>query len=240
MQAESTEEKIQETIRKSKNAFFMAEQIKMLSYHEFLWIQLHVIQKRWWIIQILILAVLWIALSIVYDEIYIKRIMGVMAPLFVILIIPELWKNRSCRCMEIEAVSCYSLKQVYAARMTLLGITDVFLITLFLGTASAGLHFELFQLIVQFLFPLCVAACICFGILCSKRSLSETVAIVLCVIWSAVWSFVVLNESIYAMITAPVWFVLLAAAIFFLVFTVYSILKNCNKYLEVSLDEIKT
>lgn len=240
MKVESTEEKIQETIRKSKDAFFMSEQIKMLSYREFLWIQLHVIQKRWWILQVLILAALWIALNFVCDEIHIKRIMGVTAPLFVILIIPELWKNRSCRCMEVEAASCYSLKQVYAARMTLFGITDVFSITLFLGTASVGLHFELFQLIVQFLFPLCVTACICFGILCSKHSFSETVAIVLCVIWSAVWSFVVLNESIYTMITAPVWFVLLAAAILFLVFTVYGILKNCNKYLEVSLDEIRT
>ena len=52
--------------------------------------------------------------------------MGVVATLFVILIIPELWKNRSCECMEIEATSYYSLKQVYATRMLLFGVTDVF------------------------------------------------------------------------------------------------------------------
>lgn len=78
--------------------------------------------------------------------------MGVAAALFVILIIPELWKNRSCECMEIEAASYYSLKQVYAARMLLFGVTDVFLITLFLGTASAGLNIGLSELVVQFLF----------------------------------------------------------------------------------------
>lgn len=32
---EASEEKIQETICKSKNAFFMAEQERMLSYHDF-------------------------------------------------------------------------------------------------------------------------------------------------------------------------------------------------------------
>ena len=161
------------------------------------------------------------------------------ASLFVILIIPELWKNRSCECMEIEASSYYSLKQVYAARMLLFGIVDIFFITLFLGTASVGLHFELLELIVQFLFPLCITACICFGILCSRRFFSETVAIILCIIWSAVWLFIVLNESIYTAITIPIWLFLLGLAVFFLAFTTYRILKSCNKYLEVSFDEIR-
>lgn len=238
VQVKVSEEKIQETIRKSKKAFFIAEQERMLSYHEFLWTQLHVIQKRWWVLQFLLLAALWIALSSIHDEIYIKRSMGVVAALFVILIIPELWKNRSCECMEIEAASYYSLKQVYAARMLLFGITDILFISMFLGAASAGLHFELSELIVQFLLPLCVTACICFGILCSKYN--ETVAIILCVIWSAIWLFVVLNENIYTKITIPVWIALLCATILFLIFTVYRILKNCNQYLEVSFDEIRT
>ena len=140
---EASEKKIQETICKSKNAFFMAEQERMLSYHDFLWIQFRVIQKRWWVLQFIILVALWIALNSIHDEMYIKRSMGVVAALFVILIIPELWKNRSCECMEIEAVSYYSLKQVYAARMLLFGVTDIFFITLFLGAASAVLHYEL-------------------------------------------------------------------------------------------------
>lgn len=239
IQIEPQEEKVAETIRRSKNAFFMAEQEKMLSYHEFLWIQWSVMQKRWWVLQFLVLAALWAALTSIQDEIYVIRSMGVAASLFVILLIPELWKNRSCECMEIEASSYYSLKQVYAARMLLFGIIDIFFITLFLGTVSIGLHFELLELVIQFLFPLCVTACICFGILCSKRLFSETTAIILCITWSAVWLFIVLNESLYAIITIPIWLALLGLAVFFLVFSVYRILKNCDKYLEVSFDEIR-
>lgn len=239
IQARPQEEKIQETITRSKSAFFMAEQKKTLSYHEFLWIQLKVIQKRWWIFQFLVLVALWAALTSIQDEIYITRSMGVAASLFVILIIPELWKNRSCECMEIEASSYYSLKQVYAARMLLFGMIDIFFITVFLGTVSVGLHFELLELIVQFLFPLCVTACICFGILCSKYFFSETTAIILCIIWSAIWLVIVRNESLYEIITVPIWLALLGLAVFFLAFTVCRILKSCNKYLEVSLGEIR-
>ena len=179
------EEKIQETIIKSKDAFLKAEQGRQLSYSEFLWIQLRVIQKRWWLLQVLILGVLWFALNYISREIEIKRMMGVVATLFVIFIIPELWKNKSHGCMEIEAVTFYSLKQVYAARILLFSIVDVFLITLFLGIASVRLNFGLTDLMVQFLLPLSVTACICFGILCSKYSLNAPFAIIMCVIWSA-------------------------------------------------------
>lgn len=235
--AEPREEKIQETIRKSKHAFFMAEQNKVLTYHEFLWTQFCVIQKRWWLLQLLILAALWLALSAVQEEFYVKRSMGVAAALFVIFIIPELWKNRTRGCMEIEGAAYYSLKQIYAARMLLFGIADLFLVTLFLGTASAGLHLELLELTIQFLFPLCVTACICFGILCSKYPFSEPAAMLLCLIWSGVWLFIVLNEAIYQRITVPIWLMLLGAAVVFLIFTVKRSLKNCNQYLEVSFDE---
>ncbi|MGO5053343.1 hypothetical protein ACTQ6A_12695 [Lachnospiraceae bacterium LCP25S3_G4] len=238
-QVEPKEEKIQETIRKSKEAFFASEQEELLSYHEFLWLQFKVIQKRWWILQVLLLFVLWAVLMFVHDDKYIQRSIGVIASLFVILIIPEFWKNRSCQCMEIEASSYYSLKQVYAARMLLFGITDIFLITIFCGTVSVGLHFELTKLMVQFLFPLSVTACICFGTLCSKYSLSETVALTLCIIWSAVWLLIILNENIYALITFPIWISLLGIALIFLLVVIYRTIKFCNKYWEVTLDGIE-
>ena len=139
-----------------------------------------------------------------------------------------------------KSITVYAESPEQAAEKVRIILCDVFLITLFLGTASAGLNIGLSELVVQFLFPLCVTSGICFGILCSKYSFSETVAIILCVIWSAVWLFVVLNENVYTMVTIPVWLALLGATILFLILTVCRILKNCNQYLEVSLDEIRT
>ena len=109
IQIELREEKIQETIRKSKETFLVSEQERMLSYHEFLWSQFKLIRKRWWGLQFLLLFLLGATLASAYEDNYIQRCMGVMASTFVILIIPELWKNRSCHCLEIEEASYYSL-----------------------------------------------------------------------------------------------------------------------------------
>lgn len=239
MQIEPQEEKLQETIRKSKEAFFAAEQAIMLSYPEFLWIQSKVIKKRWWILQFLLLSALWFMLMYSNGDYYVQRSAGVIASLFVILIIPEFWRNRSSGCMEVEAVSYYSLRQIYAARMLLFGIMDSLLLSCFCGMAFFGLHFELTKLIVQFLFPLTITACICFGILCSNRHFGAATAIFLCTIWSGIWLFIILNETIYEAITFPIWLFLLGLAFLYLSFTVFRTLKCCNQYWEVSFDGIE-
>ncbi|SFR62538.1 hypothetical protein [Anaeromicropila populeti] len=238
VQAETAEEKIQETIRRSKEVFYAVEQEHMLSYHEFLWAQLKLIQKRWWIFQFVLLFILRIMLLSAYEDNYIQRGMGVMASLFVILIIPEFWKNRSCRCMEIEESAYYSLRQIYAARMALFGIVDMLLLTTFCATVTVELHFELTKLLVQFLLPMIVTACICFGTLCSKYILNETVAIGLCIVWSGLWSIITLNEKIYGVITLPIWLALVTFALIFLCITIYRTLNSCNKYWEVAINEI--
>lgn len=236
---QSEEEKIQETIRRSRSAFYMAEQERTLSYRDFLWIQLKIIPKKWWVFQAFILLVLFMVLKAVPDVTLLGRSMGVAASLFVILIIPELWKNRVCGSMEIEAAAYYSLRQIYAARMMLFGITDIFLLTLFCGMASVRLGLELSQLIIHFLFPLCVTACICFGILCSRYFFSEAMAVAMCFVWSGIWMLIIINDNIYEKITLPIWYSLLGLAILFLMSAVYRILKKCNHYLEVLSDGIK-
>lgn len=225
---ESEEGNIQETIRRSKEVFYVSEQEKMLPYRSFLWVQFKLIQKRWWLFQILILLALWTVLPWTQDDYYVHRSLGVIASLFVILIIPELWKNRTHKSMEIEASSYYSLRQIYAARMLLFGIVDVVLISTFCAIASITLQFTLTELLIQFLFPMVVTACICFGILCSKHSFSEAVAVGLCIIWSALWWSITLTESIYTFIALPLWLLLIGSALVFLSVTIYRTLNNNN------------
>ena len=55
---EPGEKKIRETVARCKNTFFMAEKEKTLPYHEFLWMQLKVMQKTWWLLQFLLLTIL--------------------------------------------------------------------------------------------------------------------------------------------------------------------------------------
>lgn len=231
------EQKISETVKKSIEAYYSAEQERLLTYWEFLWAQLRLIQKRWWIFQTLLLILLWTVLPSVQAEQYIQRIFGVAASLFIILIIPELWKNQTYQSMEIETASYYSLRQIYAARMLLFGIVDIALITFFCISATAARNILFSQLVMQFLFPMTVTAVICFGILCSKYPFNETTAIIMCIAWSVLWLVVILNDNIYTAITFPLWLAFMGIAFIFLVFTIYRALQCSNHYWEVKSNE---
>lgn len=228
------EQSIQETIRKSIETYCFAEQKHPLTNREFLWTQLRMIQKRWWLFQSLLLLLLWFTLPWMQNEQLTQRVFGVAATLFMILIVPELWKNRTCQAMEIEAAAYYSLKQIYAARMLLFGIVDIVFITLFCGLTTASMNILFSQLLVQFLFPMAVTAAICFGILCSKYAFSAATAIMMCIVWNAVWLIIILNEKLYAAITFPLWLAFIGIAFVFLAFTIYQTLHCCNHYWEVN------
>ena len=234
------EKHIQETIKKSIDMFYAGEQEKRLNDWEFLWVQLRLIQKKWWLFQLLLLLLLWAALPKLRALEHMQRSMGVVATLFVIFMIPELWKSRTCGFMEIEATSYYSLRQIYAARMMLFGMVDVLLITMFCGISSRTMNITLSELLVQFIFPMVVTACICFGILCSKYPFGETTAIIMCLAWSAIWLTVILNDKVYAFLTLPLWITLLGMALIFLAVTVFRILNDCNHYWEVNTSGIET
>lgn len=172
------EQKVTETIRKSMETYCLAEQERFLTYWEFLWTQLQLIRKRWWLFQLLLLILLWAVLPTIKTEQLVQRIFGVSASLFIILIIPELWKNQACQSMEIEAASYYSLRRIYAARMLLFGIVDIILITIFCTSAAVRMDLMFSQFLVQFLFPMTVTAAICFGVLCSRYPFGETAAMI--------------------------------------------------------------
>ncbi len=231
------ERKVAETIRKSMETYCLAEQERFLTYREFLWAQLRLIRKRWWLFQLLLLTFLWAVLWSIQTGQFVQRILGSVASLFIILMIPELWKNQIHRSMEIEATAYYSLRQIYAARMLLFGIVDIVLITFFCTSAAMTTDILFSQLLVQFLFPMTVTAAICFGIFCSKYPFSETTAMMLCIAWSSIWLLVILDEKIYAAITFPLWLTFIGAVFVFLAFAIYRTLHGCNNYWEVKSDE---
>ena len=75
-----------------------------------------------------VLLILWMTMFLSDSSIYTRRCMGILAPSFVILILPELWKNRSNGAMEVEGATFFSIKNIYAARMLLFGMVDVCLV----------------------------------------------------------------------------------------------------------------
>lgn len=228
---------MEETIQKSMA--MLSEKEEKLSYREFFWIQLKMIQKRWWLLQILILMGMWEMLFLSKASDTTQRGMSIGAALFVVLIIPELWKNRESGSLEIEAAAFYSLKQVYAVRLIAFGLMDIFMLTIFCAATTATQAISVIDLLKQLVFPMVVVAAICFAILGSENHFRQVVAIIGCLMTSGLWTLIVSNEMIYAAITPVIWVGLFTIAIVVLIVSVRKILGNCDRCWEVKLDGIE-
>ena len=221
---------VHQTILLSRDALLTSASSETLSKFDFLMQQSRYIKKRWWVLQGVLLLLLGILLQYTRNPYYIERGLGIAAPLFVVLIVPEIWKNRNTNATEIECSSYYSLRQIYAARMILFACVDLMLLSSFLGIALHFMQLGITELATQFLLPFNVTCCICFRSLYSPKIASEVFSILLCIVWSAVWVQIVLNEAVYRTISTPVWWALLAASFLYLI---YSIWMGQKKYLDL-------
>lgn len=226
------EDRIRRTVGMSVNAFYENQEQRVMTYMEFLWFQAKYIQKRWWGLQLLILMLLWSGMYYIQSVNFIRRGAGVVFPLFVILAAPELWKNINAGSTEIENTSFFTLRQVYAARLTVIAAVDLLLLTAFGAVTAATVKVTLQEVVIHFMLPMIVTCCICFRTLYSRRFNSEYLAIVLCLIWSVLWLGIVENPQLYETLSAPVWLGMLAFSLIYLIFTVNQLLKKCRSYEE--------
>ena len=215
--------KLNETINVSKNSFYKGKANRTISYFEFLFEQAKYIQKRWWIIQGILLFALWKIIECFESEDSIRRCIVILVPTFVILILPELLKNRLSNSLEIECSTCYSLKEVYSAKMILFAIIDIFLISIFIIMVSTTTKMRLIDLVIQFFIPFNITCSICLTILSCKRSYKDYIESIVAFVFIAIWMFIVLQENIYTIITLPIWIAIILFSILYLCFSIYKI-----------------
>lgn len=227
------EEKLLQTIAISKSVFYESEAASSLSWLEFLMQQGHYIKKRWWVLQGALLVFLLCVLKASESPYYIQRSLGVAAPLFVLLILPELWKNRNCGAMEVECTTFYSLRQIYAARMALFAGVDLMLLSLFFCGATFFVRLTVWEMLVQFVLPFNVACCICFRCLYSRKTGSEVFSLLLCAVFTGLWVHVLLNDAVYDAISIPLWSLMLAASLGYLAYSIVHGAKEWEQTWEV-------
>ena len=227
------EEKVMQTIAVSKSAFLSGELEQTVSPKEFLFLQGKLIQKRWWLLQGLLLAIVCLFLQQVEADYLIRRALGLAGPLFVILILPELWKNRNFDAMEVESTTFYTIRSIYAARLTLFAVVDLLLLSVFFAVASMVARISLWEMLIQFILPFNVTCCICFRTLYAKRIRSEALAMLLCILWTGVWAMLIMSNAVYSMISVPIWIAALAASVLGICYTLCQGKEKWQQTLEV-------
>jgi len=228
-----SEEKVIQTIAVSKAAFLSGEVEQRVSPGEFLIMQSRLIQKRWWFLQGLLLAFVCLFLCHMETDYLIRRALGLAGPLFVILILPELWKNRNFDAMEVECTTYYTIRSIYAARLTLFAVVDLLLLSVFFAGASVFAKITVWEMLIQFVLPFNVTCCICFRTLYAKRIRSEALAMLLCILWTGVWAMLIMSNAVYSVISVPIWISALAASVLGMCYTLCQGKEKWQQTLEV-------
>lgn len=226
------ERAIRETVAASKSAFFDAESRRRISYAGFVMQQVRYVSKRLWALQFIVIAAVYILITAAGSDIDIRRALGAAAPLIVILVIPELWKNRAAGSMEIEAAAFYSLRQIYAARMTAFAFADGMMLTVFIAASAASGSLGAEEMLIQFLLPMTVTCCICLRMLYARSRASEYMAVFLSLMWTGFWLVVIVRDDIYDMISMPLWALVCAAAAAYLVYVARKAMTECGRLFE--------
>ncbi len=233
MRGTAEEESIVRTLAKAKMLFFGELEGRPGSYFDFLYQQMRYMKKRWWALQAGVLVILWWVMHEQHTELLVQRSMGILAALFAVLLIPELWKNKVCRTMEIETAAFYSLRQIYAARMLVFAIVDGVALSMFTALVSLTTSVGMEEMLIHFFVPFSVTCGILFGTLCSNYISSEFWALFLTLLWSAIWMRVVIDNELYQRISLFAWTGMLLLAVVYLFYMVRKTILTCEDFLEV-------
>lgn len=219
--AEPSQEAIEKTIFRAREIIEKEGKMNCLNFAEFILLQLQIMQKRWWIFQIILLIFAGEWISISGNEGYTHRGLSIIAALFIIAIIPELWKNKENRSFEIEESSLFNLRRVYAAKLIGFGVVDTVLLTSFCIMMMQLQNILFADILKQFVFPIMIAATICLMAFSHKRKFNELVTMLVCMTANILWMIVVVNEAVYYGITPWIWSCLFAVCMCLIIYYIY-------------------
>lgn len=117
-------------------------------------------------LQAALLIVTFFLMNYLDDSEYLMRTLGTSSVLFIVMIIPEFWRNKESDSLQIEASCLYSLRQIYSARVFLIGVADVFMITLFLLVCCVGMRMQFMDIFGAVFVP--NGRC-CWNLLCHVK-----------------------------------------------------------------------
>ena len=232
VEPETDRQKLDAAIARSKAAFRSFDAMQRTTWPEFFYRQSRTINRRWWLMQGALLLLLWLILVSTDSSWEMRRSIGVFSPAFVVLIMPELWKNRAMNAMEVECTTYYTLRQVYAVRMICFGLVDLLLLSLFFAAASVSVQMQTLELVMHFFVPFNVTCCICFRTLYVRRTWSEYQSVLLCLGWVVVWTRVVVSPRAYEAVFAPAWWAMLILSFIYLGCCVMQAQRKCEEVWE--------
>ncbi len=225
--------KLNKTIECVQKLQRLNEEEKKCSLIEFLYYQLKFISKKVWALQMGILILFIIVFQYVYiDSNAYGVICAIFVPVIVVTGMAEICRNIYGRMIEIENTTYFNIRKVVVARLLIVGMIDLLIITLMLVMMCHTQVVPIKALILYILIPLNSTSCIYFLILHKCRGyITQLSCATICILWSMGLVVLTKYQNIYERVQTSVWVVLIILSSAYLCYVVKELL-GTKKYME--------
>ena len=167
-------EKMQQTVRLARQAYCSRLLSKRIGFGKFIRMQMHFIGHWVWFTQAALVFGFLILLTKCDfgqpDLQHILLLFSAASPMIALVGFPELLKSYSHGMEEIESCTRFSMRKLMGARMLILGLTDLFCLTVILAVSTAHSGEFLMRMILYLFVPFNLTCCGCLTVLSHVKS----------------------------------------------------------------------
>lgn len=227
--------KMQQTIRLARQAYRGRLLSKRIGFWEFIRMQVHFIGRWVWLAQaMLVLGFLILLTGSQFGKTglqYILLLFSAISPMLAFVGFPELMKSYAYGMEEIESCTRFSMRKLMEARMLILGLADLFCLTVILLISTAHDGSFVLRMILYLFVPFNLTCCGCLTVLSHVKSRQGGyycgAICVLCMTAFGALSFV---EKYYETAATGIWIAMFILTLVYITIEVVQTFRSFNRF----------
>ncbi|MDE5974544.1 MAG: hypothetical protein K2G73_07740 [Eubacterium sp.] len=202
-----------------------------MSFGEFFLSQIKFIRKKVWLGQFLALIFCTAVIFTSSDSVNSISLISSLIPLIFIFGVGELSRAFLCKTAEMEMSTPFTLNQVMLSRLTILGLTDILVLTCIIAITAVSFPISIFRILMYICVPFLITS---FGCLCILNYVHTKECNYYCIALGVLvmaGSFAVseIAPSVYEASLISGWFIMFAISLLCTAVEIQLLLKSCTK-----------
>lgn len=227
--------KEQQTIHLGQQAYRDCLLSKRIGFWEFIRMQVHFIGRWVWFAQSALVFGFLILLTGYHfgqtDLQHILLLFSAASPMIAFVGFPELLKSYTHGMEEIESCTRFSMRKLMGARMLILGLTDLFCLTVILAISTAHDGAFVLRMILYLFVPFNLTCCGCLTVLSHVKSRQGGYYCgAICVLCMAAFGGLSFVKKYYETATTGIWIAMFILTLVYIVIEIIRTFQSFNRF----------
>lgn len=227
--------KMQQTIHLAQQAYRDRLLSKRIGFWEFIRMQVHFIGHWVWFAQsALVLGFLFILRGYHFghsDLQHILLLFSAVSPIIAFVAFPELLKSYAHDMEEIESCTHFSMRKLMGARMLILGLADLFCLTVILAISTTHDGVFVLRMILYLFVPFNLTCCGCLTVLNHVKSKQGGYYCgAICILCMAAFGGLSFVNKYYETATAGIWIAMFVLTLVYIAIEVVHTFRSFNRF----------